>query len=310
MNYTTKLHLNKPEKAEQYNLDHWNDNSDIIDAYATQETTERQEADTLLQQGVNQAKQFSNMQGTAAISQGGTGQTTAQAALNALHGSVQTQSGITADDEVTYIKRTPADVQQGTSETIDVENVKFSNFARDSFESSRASNDSVFSNTKHGLVPKGTTQDPKKFLSENGQWLIPEGNVSRVTVDSARQVDIGVDTIIEVTALSAIQIIIVADCEIGTKLTVINSSDYTQTLYGDFNANSRAVASDSFITFIWLGDIWKIDSNAGGNGVAFVGTRAQYEVAKLIPEGQDGFIPSDSLVIITDEIDNIMGENQ
>ena len=93
-------------------------------------------------------------------------------------------------------------------------------------------------------------------------------------------------------------------------MTVINSSANTQTLYGDFNANSRAVAADSFITFIWLGDIWKIDSNAGGNGVAFVGTRVQYETAKLIPEGQDGHIPSNSLVIITDEIDNIMGDEQ
>lgn len=36
-------------------------------------------------------------------------------------------------------------------------------------------------------------------------------------------------------------------------------------------------------------------------GVSFIGTRAQYEVAKLIPSGQEGYIPSGSLVIITDE---------
>lgn len=36
-------------------------------------------------------------------------------------------------------------------------------------------------------------------------------------------------------------------------------------------------------------------------GVSFIGTRAQYEVAKLIPVGTDGHIPSGSLVIITDE---------
>lgn len=51
-------------------------------------------------------------------------------------------------------------------------------------------------------------------------------------------------------------------------------------------------------------------SNAGGNGVAFIGTRAQYNVAKLIQEGEEGFIPSGSLVIITDEDDYLIGENR
>lgn len=45
-----------------------------------------------------------------------------------------------------------------------------------------------------------------------------------------------------------------------------------------------------------------------GGGVAFVGTRAEYEVAKLIPLGQTGHIPSGSLVIITDEDAYIEGE--
>lgn len=36
-------------------------------------------------------------------------------------------------------------------------------------------------------------------------------------------------------------------------------------------------------------------------GVAFKGTRAEYNTAKLIPEGSDGHIPSGALVIITDE---------
>lgn len=51
-------------------------------------------------------------------------------------------------------------------------------------------------------------------------------------------------------------------------------------------------------------------SNAGGNGVAFIGTRAQYNIAKLIPEGEEGYIPSGSLVIITDEDDYITGEDR
>ena len=51
---------------------------------------------------------------------------------------------------------------------------------------------------------------------------------------------------------------------------------------------------------------WK--SNVGGGGLAFVGTRAEYEVAKLIPEGKDGYIGPQTLVTITDEDDIVEGE--
>lgn len=47
-----------------------------------------------------------------------------------------------------------------------------------------------------------------------------------------------------------------------------------------------------------------------GGGVAFIGTRAQYEVAKLIPLGETGHIPSGSLVILTDEDAYIEGEER
>lgn len=50
--------------------------------------------------------------------------------------------------------------------------------------------------------------------------------------------------------------------------------------------------------------------NSGSAGVAFVGTRAEYDVAKLISEGQDGFIPPNSIVKITDEDDYVTGENR
>ena len=47
-----------------------------------------------------------------------------------------------------------------------------------------------------------------------------------------------------------------------------------------------------------------------GGGVAFIGTRAQYETAKLIPLGQTGHIPSGALVIITDEDDYLNSEDK
>lgn len=53
-------------------------------------------------------------------------------------------------------------------------------------------------------------------------------------------------------------------------------------------------------------NFFKNRSSAGG--LAFVGTRAQYETAKLIPEGQTGYIPSGTLVCITDEDTYLMGE--
>jgi hypothetical protein len=53
---------------------------------------------------------------------------------------------------------------------------------------------------------------------------------------------------------------------------------------------------------------WK--SNVGGGGLAFVGTRAQYEVAKLIPEGTDGYIGPQTLVTIIDEDDFLEGEER
>lgn len=55
-------------------------------------------------------------------------------------------------------------------------------------------------------------------------------------------------------------------------------------------------------------DFFKNRSSAGG--LAFVGTRAQYETAKLIPEGQTGYIPSGTLVCITDENTYLKGEER
>lgn len=48
--------------------------------------------------------------------------------------------------------------------------------------------------------------------------------------------------------------------------------------------------------------------SSGGSGVSFIGTRAAYNTAKLIPEGQQGYISSGSLVIITDEDELIIGD--
>ena len=74
--------------------------------------------------------------------------------------------------------------------------------------------------------------------------------------------------------------------------------------------NAQALVSkwteDPETHVITKGYEWK--SNVGGGGLAFVGTRAEYEVAKLIPEGQDGYIAPQTLVTITDEDEIVEGE--
>ena len=76
--------------------------------------------------------------------------------------------------------------------------------------------------------------------------------------------------------------------------------------------NAQALVSkwteDPDTHVITKGYEWK--SNVGGGGLAFVGTRAEYEAAKLIPEGKDGYIGPQTLVTITDEDDFITGENK
>ena len=58
--------------------------------------------------------------------------------------------------------------------------------------------------------------------------------------------------------------------------------------------------TDGKISYEWGG--------AGSAGLAFIGTRAEYEVAKMIQEGNKGHIPNHSLVILTDETDTVKGE--
>ena len=74
--------------------------------------------------------------------------------------------------------------------------------------------------------------------------------------------------------------------------------------------NAQALVSkwteDPDTHVITKGYEWK--SNVGGGGLAFVGTRAEYEVAKLISEGQDGYIAPQTLVTITDEDEIVEGD--
>ena len=89
----------------------------------------------------------------------------------------------------------------------------------------------------------------------------------------------------------------------------------TQTI-NQINNVATELGNDDLLV-IWQNDqtkkitgknLFKNQSNTGG--LAFVGTREEYEVAKLIPEGQTGHIPSGTLVCITDENNYLMGEEK
>ena len=54
---------------------------------------------------------------------------------------------------------------------------------------------------------------------------------------------------------------------------------------------------------------WKA-ADGNGKGIAFIGTTADYEIAKLIAEGQPGHIPSSSAVILTDAKYVLRGEDK
>ena len=117
MNYTTNLNLKKPEKAEQYNIDHWNDNMDTIDAAVQGEIdTRASQVQTLTQNlgdevtarqnGVADAKNLANATGTLAVAKGGTGMTTDQAALENLCASVPTPSTLETTDDLLFMRST------------------------------------------------------------------------------------------------------------------------------------------------------------------------------------------------------------
>lgn len=54
-------------------------------------------------------------------------------------------------------------------------------------------------------------------------------------------------------------------------------------------------------------ELLNVSGKGTGDGIAFTGTRAELEEALAIPEGSDGYIPENALVLITDE-DETIGE--
>lgn len=122
MNYTENLNLNKPEKAEQFNIDHWNDNMDTIDAAVQGEidtrtsqvqtlTQDLSDEVTARQNGVADAKNLANATGTLAVANGGTGMTTEQDAIDKLFSTVASPSSLLSTDAVVLKRDTSIKVK-------------------------------------------------------------------------------------------------------------------------------------------------------------------------------------------------------
>ena len=160
--------------------------------------------------------------------------------------------------------------------------------------------------------------DGKYYTYENNTYTLldpqPNGNMTSWTgknvVDGYTHYATAVFTVIDTTTLSPIA---TRDEEANMNdggVVVWDSASISLKTVPLPTNNAQALVSkwteDPNTHVITKGYEWK--SNVGGGGLAFVGTRAEYEVAKLIPEGKDGYIGPQTLVTITDEDDFITGE--
>ena len=160
--------------------------------------------------------------------------------------------------------------------------------------------------------------DGKYYTYENDTYTLldpqPNGNMTSWTgknvVDGYTHYATAVFTVIDTKTLAAIATrdeeanmsdggVVVWDSDTTSLKTVPLPTNNAQALVSKWT-------EDPNTHVITKGYEWK--SNVGGGGLAFVGTRAEYEVAKLIPEGKDGYIGPQTLVTITDEDDFITGD--
>ena len=155
--------------------------------------------------------------------------------------------------------------------------------------------------------------DGKYYTYENDTYTLidpqPNGNMTSWTgkeeVEGYTHYATAVFTVIEKTSLQPLLTreeesdltdgaVLVWDSEKTKAVGTIAPTNSMQTLV------SKII--DGKISYEW--------GSAGSAGLAFIGTRAEYEVAKMIPEGNEGHIPAKAMVIITDEDDTVKGDTK
>lgn len=153
--------------------------------------------------------------------------------------------------------------------------------------------------------------DSKYYTYENDAYTLidpqPSGNMTAWTgkeeVEGYTHYATAVFTVIEKTSLQPL-------------LTREEESDLTDGAVLVWNAEkTKAIGTiaptnsmQTLVSKIVDGKISYEWGSAGSAGLAFIGTRAEYEVAKMIPEGNPEHIPAKAMVIITDEDDTVKGD--
>lgn len=257
MDYTANLNLIKPAKAEQFNIDYHNTNSDIIDAAFKSEVDTRSSVDAALQEQIDLNRNENRRIGVVPIEKGGTGETTAQSALNALHGSVATENSINADDEITFIRRTAADASTETPETIDLKDVTLQTLADKVYDLIRGDS-AIFSSTKNGFVPKSGAAGNALYLNAAGGWTEPGFSESTMDIASSKEITVVSNTILTFTASQSVTVVL-KDCDKrGVTATFFNPTSYRHTLSLKFfgGSDTAYIKAGETVRLWWTGSAW------------------------------------------------------
>ena len=256
MDYTENLKMNRPEPADQFDLDHWNHNTDILDAYAKQETDERKASDDKLQKEIDASLKMENITGVLPVEQGGTGKTERQEALNELSSEVQLKDDIGENDEVVFIHRTKSDESLGVEASHDVQNVKMNALAQKVFEIIK---NRTFAKDSNGFVPMAGSAGSAAFLSAQGTWDNPSFVESKIEANSSQTVSVSDNTIIRITAGQSISVILEDCVKLGCTVTFINSTAITHTLSCNSVAANKlsTIQPNAFFKIAWNGNKWQ-----------------------------------------------------
>lgn len=247
MHYSENYHLNKPDLADQYNVSHWNENTEILDSVINN-----------LSNQVETNRNVSRLIGTLPINQGGTGQTTKQNSLNALHEDVPTINSVNENDEITFIRRTQADASQGISESVDVKDATLNTIANKVFEILKSNNSNVFNSNNNGLVPKANSASVINFLRADGQWDSPKFMENKFNLSSNGQLSPSYHTIYTFTSSNELAIVLNDGVNQGQTVTFFNPNNNTHTIsLKFFGGNSTAyIKPNSTMKLWWTGSEW------------------------------------------------------
>lgn len=181
MNYSLNLDLLEPTPGDQYNIDHFNQNAEILDEHIHN----LEESSDALSQALNTglsaeraareagdeaSKQFDNMQGICPVAKGGTGSTTKQDAIDNLFSEIPQLLSVNDSDMFTFLRSGSV-----KKTTLDI-------FVRKLYELIKPMVGSTIETAM--ILPFasefGTAQEPYKFVPE-GFFACDGRAVSRVT---------------------------------------------------------------------------------------------------------------------------------